>query len=586
MSENKDFKTILETMNNINKRLAEDSEERKELLKDSKDMKDSLDKILKEVEGVRGEVRESATRIDHIEKEKRKRNVLLFGINERDKETMDDLEKSVMEIAAKMKVNLKLEEIDNICRMGKNKEEGKNRPILVSLTTLRRKNEMMKNKRELKNTNIYIKEHFTKEVVEKRKALMSKAMKLREQGKYAVVKFDKLVIKENESNSGTKNKRAAVDSISPEMALQPSQQENNRRILKRGKREKNIASTPTSSSYQSKLDSFVNYERKGSTVSISDDDMNVGTEETEEIDDVLGDRAEILSITKVLCMNVEHGITGSDHFPITLQLQVDWNQEEEEEDKEERDMNKSTYYKMKWKEDKKKQYEEETQEILRENFDKVNREDGIELTNLLKRTIKEVAFKEGMVERIIYPRMPRRNNWFNRECKEMKFKVRQQLRIWKRWRSNEEMRKYLDMKRKYKKMKETRKKEVREEMKNKIANVKNAAQFWEVIRKVKPMKDTNCISIENWEKHLRSTHECEDESRAKIELLLYDASREYFDKDITIEELARAMKKMKNKKAPGPDEGSHLYLYPQCSMFICLYKVLECENVALQSLHV
>ncbi|KAI5739390.1 hypothetical protein M8J77_018731 [Diaphorina citri] len=295
MSENKDFKTILETMNNINKRLAEDSEERKELLKDSKDMKDSLDKILKEVEGVRGEVRESATRIDHIEKEKRKRNVLLFGINERDKETMDDLEKSVMEIAAKMKVNLKLEEIDNICRMGKNKEEGKNRPILVSLTTLRRKNEMMKNKRELKNTNIYIKEHFTKEVVEKRKALMSKAMKLREQGKYAVVKFDKLVIKENESNSGTKNKRAAVDSISPEMALQPSQQEHNRRILKRGKREKNIASTPTSSSYQSKLDSFVNYERKGSTVSISDDDMNVGTEETEEIDDVLGDRAEILS---------------------------------------------------------------------------------------------------------------------------------------------------------------------------------------------------------------------------------------------------------------------------------------------------
>ncbi|KAI5739178.1 hypothetical protein M8J77_015968 [Diaphorina citri] len=267
----------------------------------------------------------------------------------------------------------------------------------------------------------------------------------------------------------------------------------------------------------------------------------------------------LTGITKVLCMNVEHGITGSDHFPITLQLQVDWNQEEEE-DKEERDMNKSTYYKMKWKEDKKKQYEEETQEILRENFDKVNREDGIELTNLLKRTIKEVAFKEGMVERIIYPRMPRRNNWFNRECKEMKFKVRQQLRIWKRWRSNEEMRKYLDMKRKYKKMKETRKKEVREEMKNKIANVKNAAQFWEVIRKVKPMKDTNCISIENWEKHLRSTHECEDESRAKIELLLYDASREYFDKDITIEELARAMKKMKNKKAPGPDEVSNEFI--------------------------
>lgn len=277
-----EMKIILDSLASINQRLDEDVQERKEILQNSKEMKDSLGKILTEVVGVRDDVEKNTNRIDYLEKEKRKRNLLIFGVPEKEKETLKDLEIKTMEIARIMKVDLKLEEVDYISRMGKNRTEGKNRPIIVSLTTLRRKIEMISNKKELKGTDYYIKEHFTKDIVDKRKTLMEEATKLRKEGKYAIVKFDKLIVKENNSqNSQTQGtsknlKRGAVDSISPEMI--PVQKGTN------------ITPRPRASSFkkgkalgfQGNLNAFVTVKNKNQEENITLEDNNLLTQSGED----------------------------------------------------------------------------------------------------------------------------------------------------------------------------------------------------------------------------------------------------------------------------------------------------------------
>lgn len=64
--------------------------------------------------------------------------------------------------------------------------------------------------------NIYVKEDFSKEVLEKRKELIPQLMEARNNGRVAFIKYDKLVIKENTEMIGDKRKRN--QSTSPKIA--------------------------------------------------------------------------------------------------------------------------------------------------------------------------------------------------------------------------------------------------------------------------------------------------------------------------------------------------------------------------------
>ncbi|KAL1448644.1 hypothetical protein WDU94_000546 [Cyamophila willieti] len=188
---------IIAGIKGIKDEIASEANERRKLLNDSKEVKVFLDKILEKVNGIREKVDKNSRRIDNWEKEKRMKNVIFFGIPEKEDETMRDLENTVMKIMRMMKIEMKWEEIDFIKRLGREKIVGKTRGVLVTLTTLRKKMQIMRNTRELRNTNIYVREHFTKEVSDRRKELWTEAKKLRLEGKYAVVKFDKLIVKES-----------------------------------------------------------------------------------------------------------------------------------------------------------------------------------------------------------------------------------------------------------------------------------------------------------------------------------------------------------------------------------------------------
>lgn len=207
---NNGMQIMIEEIKKINEKITKDAEENNELkrclISDSQEVKTKMDKILKEVEGTNVNVQQNTTRIDRIEMEKRKRNVIIFGIAETQDERKSELEEKIFDILRnKLRSDIKSEEVDYITRMGtKNQNERRDKPrgVLVSLTTLRRKFNILSLKKNLKGTQIFVAEHFSKEITEKRKPLLEEAKRLRSQGKYATVKYDKLVVSTRYTDSG------------------------------------------------------------------------------------------------------------------------------------------------------------------------------------------------------------------------------------------------------------------------------------------------------------------------------------------------------------------------------------------------
>lgn len=287
----------LQKMNeNLMKEANENKDLKQKLLADSKEVKEKIDKILVEVDGTKLGIQENKQRIDRLEDEKRRRNIIIFGIAETEQEQKELLESKVFEVLRGiMKSTITSEEIDFITRMGpKDNKRTKPRGVLVMLTTLRRKINLMSLKIKLRDTDFYLAEHFSQEIVNKRKPLLEEAKKLRKEGKYAVVKYDKLVCTERSTQHAPKaiatfklqgegsqstssykrsEKRKPVEGISPEMEV------NN----KLGKNEMN-SKKKTRKNNKDETIYFTDSEEfsEGSKMDVSRDNSNNEEEESQE----------------------------------------------------------------------------------------------------------------------------------------------------------------------------------------------------------------------------------------------------------------------------------------------------------------
>ena len=67
------------------------------------------------------------------------------------------------------------------------------RTIVTKFLDYKEKEEVMRRRYKLKDTTYSVREDFSKETVEIRKKLWDQVKKLREDGKYAVIKYDKIV---------------------------------------------------------------------------------------------------------------------------------------------------------------------------------------------------------------------------------------------------------------------------------------------------------------------------------------------------------------------------------------------------------
>lgn len=96
---------------------------------------------------------------DELEQYQRRQCLRIFGVPEANEE---DTDKLAIDIAAKIGVEVTLQDIDRSHRIGR-KVDDRPRPVIVKFVSYRKRREVFSNKRQLKGSGITIREDLTKE---------------------------------------------------------------------------------------------------------------------------------------------------------------------------------------------------------------------------------------------------------------------------------------------------------------------------------------------------------------------------------------------------------------------------------------
>lgn len=199
-------KQTVELKESITNSIMEKMEEKlKSIIEENKDLKIKINKLENEIE--------------YLKRDKKQNNIVIFGLKEGEESTSGLIQEAKKIFLRDIKINIEAFEINNIFRIGKRNPGVKPRPVLLSFVNAWKKNEVMKVRKDLKD--IYITEDYTKEVLEKRKLLQNRLNEERTKGNIAYLKYDKLVVKEINTN---KEKRKREISSSPRDNTQAKKQ--------------------------------------------------------------------------------------------------------------------------------------------------------------------------------------------------------------------------------------------------------------------------------------------------------------------------------------------------------------------------
>ncbi|XP_035686738.1 uncharacterized protein LOC118422958 [Branchiostoma floridae] len=137
-------------------------------------------------------------KMDYLENQSRRNNVVIDGIEDDVKETWADTEVKVRNILTKkLQLDSKTIEIERAHRNGPFRNDSP-RPRQVVVKLLRFKDKQMilnRARSNLKNTNIYINEDFSDQVRKRRAELVPKMREARQRGEFAIISYDRLVIR-------------------------------------------------------------------------------------------------------------------------------------------------------------------------------------------------------------------------------------------------------------------------------------------------------------------------------------------------------------------------------------------------------
>lgn len=222
---------------------------------------EKLKAITEENAQLKNKINELEFKLKLIDKEKRKNNLVFFGIEEGKATTEAELVDYIKDIIIEMGVHFEAFEVNNLYRIGK-KEHDKNRPVVVSLTTTWKKHMILRNRANLQE-GINIKEDYPKEIIEKRKQLQLQVEEEKKKGNIAFIKYDKLIIKKTYESNREKRKRES--SGSPKT---PSQKKANASNTQSLSTNSNNASSKTASK-EIIRPNILNYVERGRSASLS-----------------------------------------------------------------------------------------------------------------------------------------------------------------------------------------------------------------------------------------------------------------------------------------------------------------------------
>ncbi|XP_019625427.1 PREDICTED: uncharacterized protein LOC109470791 [Branchiostoma belcheri] len=130
-----------------------------------------------------------ANKLDYIENQSRRNNLIFDGIKDDRKETWEQSETKVKEVLRnKLRLNTDNIKIERAHRNGKPGDRP--RPIVVKLLRYKDKQNILRQAKMLKGTP----EDFSDKIRQKRKDLQPALRAARERGQVAYIRFDKLVI--------------------------------------------------------------------------------------------------------------------------------------------------------------------------------------------------------------------------------------------------------------------------------------------------------------------------------------------------------------------------------------------------------
>ena len=139
-------------------------------------------------------VKELEEDLRRLEDRNRRNNLRVDGVRENEGESWNETEIKVKKL---LRDRLKIDDviIERAHRMGK-KNKDKPRTIIFKLLSYKDKERIMKNRKMLKNTGIFINEDFSDATMKIRKELRIEMKKAREAGKYSVIVYDRLLTRE------------------------------------------------------------------------------------------------------------------------------------------------------------------------------------------------------------------------------------------------------------------------------------------------------------------------------------------------------------------------------------------------------
>lgn len=202
-----------------------------EMANQTKDIMSHLDDKLipftQEIEKLKLENQHLKEKVAHLEKCNRANNIIIYGLKETEKSSIDLMELTIKKLKTDLNIPLESTDINTIRRIGKKDgKDGKIRPILVAFLNNWKKNEIMKEKKKLKE--IHISEDYPKDILDRRRELQTTLIEERNKGNYAVIKYDKLIVKEGFPG---KDKRKRTSPSSPDFtASQPRKQPNSSKL--------------------------------------------------------------------------------------------------------------------------------------------------------------------------------------------------------------------------------------------------------------------------------------------------------------------------------------------------------------------
>ncbi|KAL1446218.1 hypothetical protein WDU94_003648 [Cyamophila willieti] len=152
-----------------------------------------------------------------FDKNDRRKNLIVHGLRAVGIETEShyELENEITNLFKQklQMVDFTKQELDFVRRMRNSDEDTSAtagpRPVIVGLTTERRKHEILRNSNKLKNTKIYIHQDLTEEARDERKQLVKQMKEERARGNFVVIRKNKLVPGDEKANN---NKRALSES--------------------------------------------------------------------------------------------------------------------------------------------------------------------------------------------------------------------------------------------------------------------------------------------------------------------------------------------------------------------------------------